>query len=153
MTFPLHIACKNEEYTQVASLLNDGADVNARNIDNRTPFQMTYFKADKTMATFLALRGADVNILNKHGATLLHECCSCGNINGIKYLLSVGAYANAKDYKGLTPLAYARATDQIAVINFLQEHNKTQDREIPHHDSATASNFLPVHSTSSRLHA
>jgi len=52
----------------------------------------------------LLLKGAVVNVSDRHGSTPLHRAASKGNTTLVKLLLSYHANPNARDCTGSTPL-------------------------------------------------
>ncbi|HYD18762.1 MAG TPA: ankyrin repeat domain-containing protein [Patescibacteria group bacterium] len=82
-------AVESGKLGDVAQLLDEGADINART----------------TQRGFIS--SWTVNIPYSTGATPLHAACLLGQTDIVSYLLRNGADVNAKDDSGHTPMDYA----------------------------------------------
>lgn len=72
----------------------------------------------------LAEQGANLNVKNKKGYTLLHEVCShipCST-KEVKFLVKCGADVNVKDKKGNTPLLLVSGYNSVKILRFLVAH-------------------------------
>ena len=71
----------------------------------------------------LAEQGANLNVMNKEGDTLLHEVCSCISCSAkeVKFLVKCGADVNVKDKKGNTPLLLVSGYNSVKILRFLVE--------------------------------
>jgi ankyrin repeat protein len=105
---PLHEAARRYQDVRVLQLLiNNGADVNARTVDGRSPL----FVAVETFTTpclecvqCLIDSGADVNNTDDILWTPLFLALDSDNFELTQLLLNAGANVNAKDDEGWTPL-------------------------------------------------
>ena len=96
----LRQAAANNAYQEVIVLLAEGADVNAKDIANRTPLHTAAkTNAFETVVLLLA-HGADV----KANATPLHVAAKENHLETVRVLLEHGADANAKTGDDKTPL-------------------------------------------------
>jgi ankyrin repeat protein len=66
--------------------------------------------------------GANVMEVDTEGKTPLHWAAGSGRAEVVKYLIDVGADANAKDSKGMTPLAEARFFGHKDIAELLAAH-------------------------------
>lgn len=87
-------------------LVQAGADVNARNDDQRTPLHgaCTRRENKEKFVEFLLHNGADPNARDKNQKTPLYDACRGGELEIARLLLKAGADPNAKDKDGCTPL-------------------------------------------------
>lgn len=103
---PLHTACSSFECTEnaplVQSLIQAGADINARDKFGRTALHRAAFHELASVVEVLLQAGADVNARDEHGDTPLHETNANSKVAGM--LLRAGASINATNKNGLTPL-------------------------------------------------
>jgi ankyrin repeat protein len=60
--------------------------------------------------TWLLDHGAEIDAIDRRGATALHATASSGNVENTRWLLSNGANPEAKNHVGLTPLIAACAS-------------------------------------------
>ena len=52
-TTPLHHAVRNNDFEQVVYLINQGADINEKDDDDTTPFELAKIIANKEIITFM----------------------------------------------------------------------------------------------------
>ena len=70
----------------------------------------------------LFLGGANVNVIDKHGQTVLHEVSRNWNTDLAKFFLDHGANINKADKLGRTPLHLAAAVNHYEMVEFLINH-------------------------------
>jgi uncharacterized protein len=106
---PLHVAAEHAQKDVVAYLLENGADVNAKDRNGGfTPLDLALssFHA-KDIVPLLLDKGADVNTASKQGLTPLDEVAMRGQKELVEMLLKHNAIVDARDSKGNTPLLWA----------------------------------------------
>lgn len=99
-----------DDYTDcVKLLLEHGAKVDARNVDNQTPLHLACLSQCVETVEILIKYRADVNAIYKDGRSALHaaivkesKCFECA-----KLLLKAGVNVNKPDAYGYTPLHIA----------------------------------------------
>eukprot|EP00794_Sanderia_malayensis_P014065 gene14065-15531_t len=67
----------------------------------------------------LIKKGADINVTDKHGQTLLHEVSRTWHTDVAKFLIENNADINKGDRYGRTPLHVAAAVDYAEMVEFL----------------------------------
>lgn len=104
---PLHNAAHfgHGEVTKV--LLDNGADVNAKNGEGNTPLFAAVHQQNAEVAAMLIRKGADVNAKNNYGYAPIRAASRNGNAEILKILIDGGADVNLKDNQGSTPLHVA----------------------------------------------
>ena len=141
----LSVACLNELPEIVKILIENGADVNAKNVLGFTPLS---FANDPESAKLLINAGANVNakessdggtplmhvknpevikLLKEAGATInpnysLTALVDAINFGGIKEMLDAGADINAKNANGHTALFWSVVRDDFSMVKFLIEN-------------------------------
>ena len=92
---PLHLAVHNGKLEIIEFLLIEGADVNSTNAEGETPiFMICYF--DKKLFKMLLDYGADLNIKNNNGRTILDRAYEETFDDLINLLKSYGAKSTIK---------------------------------------------------------
>lgn len=66
--------------------------------------------------------GAQVNVADKHGQTVLHEVSRNWNIDVAKFFIEKGADINKGDNWGRTPLHLSAAVNHVEMVEFLIEN-------------------------------
>ncbi len=101
----LHLAAKGNKIQAVKLLLENEANVNAKNKTSLTPLHMASVQGHLDTVKLLLDYGADVNIQDHFGLTPLHMASQYGHVDVMEYLLVNGANVHAKtNDQGLTPL-------------------------------------------------
>jgi ankyrin repeat protein len=84
---PLMLAALEGHMEVVTFLVEEGADVNARDADGETPLYMAAGWGHEEVVAFLLSRGADARTSNRHGSTPLHEASCEGHLRIVRLLL------------------------------------------------------------------
>ncbi len=102
----IHLAARAGDLAKVRTLIEDGADVNAKDKASQTPLFWAVLADNNDVAKFLIAKGADVNAKDALGRTPLNFLVySRGKRDMVELLISKGADVNAKDsHTGVTPL-------------------------------------------------
>ncbi len=157
---PLHVASSNGHEAVVSILLENGADVNAKNNDGSTPLHYAIqFGAsgnghesvvscfgNENIVSLLLENGANVNAKNDFGSTPLHTACFFGHESIVLFLLEEGADIEAKCEGGQTPLHYASENGHKAIVSLLLEKGAKVNAK------SDADGQTPLHSASRSGH-
>jgi ankyrin repeat protein len=100
----LHEAAAAGNLEQVKKLVAEGADVNAKDEDGRTPLHSAAWYGREDVAAVLLAHGANINEADGSGQAPLHLAMSFGGKPVPELLLAQGAQINARDNAGNTPL-------------------------------------------------
>jgi len=90
-------------------------------------------KKDLELLRLFAEYGADVNVQNKDGESILHQICAEGMDVFARYLYKVGANPNLKDVEERTPLHIATDKGNVKLVDLLVDkfkasvHERTKD--------------------------
>ena len=106
---PLHFAAEDSANpAALATLLDAGADLNARDEFGWTPLHSAAANENPAVLAALLDAGADLNALDGSGRTVLHIAATANdNPAVLAALLEAGANPNANDASGNTPLHWA----------------------------------------------
>lgn len=105
----LHLAAEDDYADCVKLLLDNGAQMDARNADNQSPLHLACLAQSVESVEILIQHGVDVNATYKDGRTSLHAAIvkESKSFDCVKHLLKAGADVNKADNYGYTPLHIA----------------------------------------------
>ncbi len=103
-------------------LIEQGADVNARDEDGNTPLLWAVLAGNMQVVLTMLRRGADLNCKNNEGETPLHWAAVTGSVEVASLLIQGGADANVADEVGITPIRSAELNEDMEMVEFLRSH-------------------------------
>lgn len=106
-------AVKAGDEITVASLLKQGANVNAPEPNGTTPLHWAVYQRDAAMVKRLLAAGAKPNVVNQFGSSPMQEAAITGDAPIIKMLLAAGADPDSANADGQTALMLAARTGHI----------------------------------------
>lgn len=109
---PLHFASGYNRVTVVEFLLQQGADVHAKDKGGLVPLHNACSYGHYEVTELLVKHGANVNVADLWKFTPLHEAAAKGKYEIVKLLLKHGADPSKKNRDGATPLDLVRESDQ-----------------------------------------
>ena len=115
-------AVKQGDQEAVRSLLQQGADVNAREADGATALAWATHRADSKTVELLLSAGADPSAASDYGVTPLSLACTNRDGVLVDRLLRAGAEPNAAKWTGETPLMTCAGTGTTEGIRALLAH-------------------------------
>jgi ankyrin repeat protein len=105
---PLHVAAVVGNLQIIEMLLGAGASV-VRRIDNgETALHAGVARAE--VCRLLVAHGADIEAIDKTGATALQSAARDGHVEACRELISLGAKVNVADKAGISPIACAKSS-------------------------------------------
>ncbi|XP_057337863.1 putative ankyrin repeat protein RF_0381 [Microplitis mediator] len=119
---PLHWAVTNTNYEIIEMLLNNQADVNAKNQYGKTSLHLAIEKKNLKITELLINFGADINALTNHQETPLYIATNKLCLKMIKLLLNKQADVNAEAINGVTPLFRAVDLQSREIVEYLLEN-------------------------------
>ena len=105
---------------QVADLLAQGADANAKNPAGRPALVLAGFSGNRRTARLLVNAGADVNAVDSAGNTALIAASAFGHGKVVSLLVSAGADPNLKNAAGQSALMRATLSGHTSVVEQLK---------------------------------
>lgn len=110
-------------------LIENGADVNARDASGRTPIFYTVYKNLEQMTKFLIARNADVNVLDSNHMSLLQTVIMNNALESSIALIENGANLNETTSSGQTALhLITKFFSKFSMIGF--SHSKFESMRL-----------------------
>ncbi|MBT4884838.1 MAG: hypothetical protein HON55_01630, partial [Legionellales bacterium] len=103
------------------ALIENGADVNAKDKDGLTPLNMATYFSHLDIAEFLIKKGANLNAKDKYGFTPIHLAIVQDNLELVKLFLGrdPNIINTADNYANINPLHIAVSFGHIDIAEFL----------------------------------
>ena len=115
----LEIAIEEETPRQVKEYLAAGANPNITFLDIPAILYAARHIKPSTIMKHLVESGASIEQYPNTGTTPLIEAAEYGNLDAVRYLLSIGADINATTESGVPAIAYAVMNEDIPMIRFM----------------------------------
>ena len=112
---PLHKICERVRPNMplIRIFLEKRADVNAKNISGKTPIFGCYHSFSSELINLLSEYGADVNMKDKYGNTVLHDDYLFSDSTKfevfLEALIKLGFNINARNSAGYTPRGFCKS--------------------------------------------
>eukprot|EP01111_Echinosteliopsis_oligospora_P016530 TRINITY_DN6906_c0_g1_i1.p1 TRINITY_DN6906_c0_g1~~TRINITY_DN6906_c0_g1_i1.p1 ORF type:complete len:503 (-),score=102.19 TRINITY_DN6906_c0_g1_i1:250-1758(-) len=125
---PLHCAASAGSLATCETLLLKGASPIAASTDGTTPLhylariQWDSELSPKVFCSVLLKNVSDINILNRHGESPLHQASLKGVDDCASFLLANGANPNLSSKQGETPLHFAIRAGKLSCVRVLMEY-------------------------------
>ena len=119
---PLHHAASYGHATIVATLIVAGAEVNAKNNEDKTPLHDAARNgrvAIVAIVSMLIAAGANVNAKSSGGETPLYGAAYLGHAPVVSVLIAAGADVNAKNDGGYAPLHRVAVRSRASIVSIL----------------------------------
>ncbi len=129
-------AVKNGDIKNVRELIENGADVNAKDKNRWTALFWAACSGKFDISTFLIEKGADVDAKNNDGGTALHWAALNEHIDIAKFLIENGADVDAKDKNRWTALHWAAFYGHVEVTKVLIENGANVDAKDKNNETA-----------------
>lgn len=128
----LMIAIRNDYEKIAQTLIQKGADVNARNKEQWTPIHLAAYNGNAEMMDLLLANGAKLDLVNDIQQSPLHLAIQNGNMKTVEKLLDLGVAIDRPDKNGYTPLMYAAAQGKIKLVKLLLDRGSDPKAEDKH---------------------
>ncbi|MCP4749466.1 MAG: hypothetical protein GY866_01100 [Proteobacteria bacterium] len=115
----LHEAARMGEISEMQSALDDGIDVDEKNLVGSTPLHIAAENGRLDSVEYLVSRGGSVHSKNSYFETPLHSAVSKGHLEIVAFLVSKGANVHTRNNHGNTPLILASQEGRAEIANYL----------------------------------
>ena len=120
-TMPLHWAAHNHHAQAVDAMINQGAQVDAKDTSQETPLHWAARSGPPQAIQTLVRHGADVEALSNLGSPL-HYAAAFNGYDAVETLINSQANVNSRDINDETPLHWAARWQQDAAVARLLIH-------------------------------
>jgi ankyrin repeat protein len=125
---PLQMAANMDNCEAISLLLQHCAAVEARSVAGPTALQYAAWKGHWIAFDLLLIGGADINVWNKQGETLLHEQARLStNTSIVTKLINQGGNIEARTSQGYTPLQCAAISGNKTMFHLLLDRGAKID--------------------------
>ncbi|KAG8531785.1 uncharacterized protein KY384_003421 [Bacidia gigantensis] len=118
----VHWAVESEGLENLATVVEHGGDINAKNIHEMTPLLFACFHGHTDLVELLIQRGADLETSDDEGFTPLMIASEQGHEHIVTLLLARGVDVGKKEKKGRTAITAAKLNGRENVLRMLLEH-------------------------------
>ena len=118
----LLVAVKNNDYTKVKELLEDGVDPNFIDTDDNSLLHYAAYNSYKKIVDLLLKYGADPNIKNRNNITPLWYASGMHHPDVVRLLLDSGADPNIKSFINTSPLSVAFEKNDVDTVKILLDY-------------------------------
>lgn len=108
-------------YEDVVAALDQGTELEARDVVGRTALQEALYKGDVRVCDLLLERGANWKDKGKKEVSTMSLAIGSGNVELVRRLLDLGSPANEQDEFGNSPLAAACLEGHLEIVQLLLE--------------------------------
>jgi ankyrin repeat protein len=116
-------AAESKDHDAALKLIDQGADVRAKDVDGTTALHWAAHYADVDLVARLLKAGAEVNVSNDYGSSPMMEAAIIGNADILKLLVKAGGDVESPNPEGQTVLmAVARTGNVDAAKVVLAKH-------------------------------
>ena len=136
---PIHLAASRGLTSCVATLLELGANVDARDRFGNAPIHDAALNGQTATLARLVEGGANIEAANLHGLRPLHCAAANGHAATIKALLALGADVAAKSVSGATPLRWAALRGHLPAVRLILASSRRADQPTGGSGSSEAS--------------
>src|SRR6185295_1595394 len=115
-------AAENKQHDAALKLIEQGADVRAKDVDGTTALHWAAHYADVALVDKLIRAGAQVNVSNDYGSSPIMEAATVGNAEALKLLLKAGGDPESPNAEGQTALMAVARTGELEAAKVLLSH-------------------------------
>jgi ankyrin repeat protein len=135
----LHAAAMFGDVDVIETLLEEGVDIEARNIDGLTPLHLAMVVRNAENIEVFLRNGANINTQTEDGKVPLMTVSSFGAADFLEFFIAYGADVNLKDRNGFTALHYA------AMINYHYDNIKLLVKNGADVNVCSCAGITPLH--------
>lgn len=122
LDFELQEAIRRNEFEEVETMIQKGANVNCRTEFNNTCLNLAIiYSSSSSICHLLLENGADINAVDDNDETPLHKAIFYNRFSLAKDLIDLGAKGSMMDINGDTPLHLAMKKRQFDIARIIAE--------------------------------
>ncbi|NP_001120480.1 ankyrin repeat and death domain-containing protein 1B [Xenopus tropicalis] len=125
-----HDAAKKDDVLAMTRLLEQKANINAKNNLNRTALHFAVAANKMQAVSFLLSHKARVDIADKHGLTVLHLAAWSADLTIVQMLIKAGISQKATNQDGMNVLHFAAQNDKNDIVEYLIKDLQLKDLNI-----------------------
>ena len=127
-TTPLNWAARSGHVHMCVLLIQAGADPLQTDIEGFATIHLAAMFGHSNVVAYLLVKGADVDLPDRHGVTpLMHACQRVQSRDPAQLLVTFNARLNVQDSKGNTALHYCVAYNNLTCLEILVERGASVD--------------------------
>lgn len=122
LDFELQEAIRRNDFEEVETMIEKGANVNCRTEFNNTCLNLAIiYSSSSSICHLLLENGADINAVDDNDETPLHKAIFYNRFSLAKALIDLGAKGSMMDINGDTPLHLAMKKRQFDIARIIAE--------------------------------
>jgi ankyrin repeat protein len=122
----LGVAAKENDLALVVALLDEGADIEARDARGYSALMLAVYAGNVEVSELLLARGADPNTADLAGNSVLMGAAFNGHLHLVEKLAARGADLRTKNAAGLDARAFASTFGRTEVVALFDKMEKEQ---------------------------
>ncbi|KAM4054225.1 ankyrin repeat and death domain-containing protein 1B isoform 2-T2 [Anomaloglossus baeobatrachus] len=125
-----HQAAKRNDVEKMTLLKEKRVNINSRNVLDRTALHFAVAGKHYQAVSFLLNHKARVDVVDRHGLTVLHLAGWSADLTIVQMLIKAGVNQKAKNQDGMNVLHFAAQSDKNDIVDYLLKEMQLKDLNI-----------------------